>query len=92
MLIFLAGIVNLVIGENTFAALPVKCVAILVYTTLDILSNKVIEAHVLHVGRSIWKEVVNEVFLKDLGGIRVSFPNFHQLRMVSEPPLSVMRP
>ena len=72
--------------------LTVRVLIIIVHNNPVIVSDQVIEAHVLHLAASLRIIIVDEIRLEDLGRLGITFLELAQLGVAQESAFSLVRP
>ena len=80
------------VGEDRFAEFAVHCVTVFVDSRLSVLGDKLVEANILHIVWSLRVECVDQVVLKDVCGIGIVLPHFHELGVIEESPFPLLWP
>ena len=80
------------VGEDRLAEFAVHSVAVFVDSRLSVLGNKLVEANILHIVWSLRVECVDQVVLKDVRGIGILPPHFHELGVMEESPFPLLWP
>ena len=70
----------------------VSLYCIIVHTNPVIVSDQVIEAHVLHLAASLRIIIVDEIRFEDLGRLGITFPELAQLGVAQESAFTLVRP